>query len=85
MVDTTTCNLHVCHNAIQKCSQVFGEDLSELVIILYIWFKLSSSSREDYEEVQKSLACRVINFERFCNGKISEFSVIENMVAIMFM
>ena len=55
LVNISTCNLHVCHNAFQKGHQVFGEDLSELVISLYIWFKLSPSRREDYEEVQRKL------------------------------
>ena len=32
--------------------KVFGEDLSELIISLYIWFKLSAFRREDREEVQ---------------------------------
>ena len=36
----------------QKVLQVFGEDLSELVISLYIWFKLSAFKRRNGEEVQ---------------------------------
>ena len=55
MVNIYTCNLHVCHNAFQKGLQVFGEDLSEIVISLYMWFKLSVSRCEDYEEVQRKL------------------------------
>ena len=35
LVNISTCNLHVCHNAFQKVLQVFGKDLSELVISLY--------------------------------------------------
>ena len=55
MVNIYTCNLHACHNAFQKGLQVFGEDLSEIVISLYMWFKLSVSRCEDYEEVQRKL------------------------------
>ena len=55
LVNISTCNLHVCHNAFQKDLQVFDEDLSELVISLYISFKLSASRHEDYEEVQRKL------------------------------
>ena len=55
MVNISTYNLHVCHNASQKDLRVFGKDLSGLVIGLYIWFKLSASRREEYEEVQIKL------------------------------
>ena len=55
LVNISTFNLHVCYNAFQKVLQVFGEDLFELVISLYIWFKLSASRRENYEEVQRKL------------------------------
>ena len=55
LVNICTCNLHVYHNAFQKGLQVFGEDLSELVISLYISFKLTASRHEDYGEVQRKL------------------------------
>ena len=39
-------------NTFQKVLQVFGEDLSELSISLYTWFKLSTFKRRNGEEVQ---------------------------------
>lgn len=48
LVNTSTCNLHVCHNAFQKGLS------SKLVISFHIWFKLSGSRREEYEEVERS-------------------------------
>ena len=55
MINISAYNLHVCHNAFQKGLQVFGENLSEFFISLYIWFKLFTSILEDYEEVQGKL------------------------------
>ena len=55
MINISAYNLHVCHNAFQKGLQVFGENLSEFIISLYIWFKLFASILEDYEEVQGKL------------------------------
>ena len=62
MVNIYTCNLHVCHTAFQKGLQVFGENLSELVISLYPWFKLSASRLEDYEEIQGKFGLLVHKF-----------------------
>ena len=55
LIDIGTCNLHIFHKAFAKGPQVFGNELSELVIDIYTWFKLSAARREDYESVQENL------------------------------
>ena len=55
LIDIGTCNLHIFHNAFAKGLQVFCNEISELVIDIYTWFKLSAARREDYELVQEEL------------------------------
>ena len=55
LIDIGTCNLHIFHNAFAKGLHEFGNELSELVIDIHTWFKLSAARREDYQEVQESL------------------------------
>ena len=55
LIDIGTCNLHIFHNAFAKCLHEFGNELSELVIDIHTWFKLSAARREDYQKVQESL------------------------------
>ena len=62
MLNISTCNLHVYHSAFQKGLHVFVEDISELVIRLYICLKLPASKWEDYEEAQRKLS-----LPTFCN------------------
>ena len=52
LVNISTCNLHLSHNAFQKGLQVFGGSLFELAISLHIWLRPFASRREEYEEVQ---------------------------------
>ena len=49
LTDTGTCNLHSCHNAFAKGLEMFGSSISEFVIDLHLWFKMSAARREDYE------------------------------------
>ena len=51
LTDIGTCNLHICHNAFAKGLEVFGSSISEFVIDLHLWFKMSAARREDYEAV----------------------------------
>jgi len=45
----------MCHNAFAKGLEVFGSSISEFVIDLHLWFKMSASRREDYEAVQEEM------------------------------
>ena len=85
LVNISTCNLHVCYNAFQKVLQGFEEDLSELVISLCIWFKLSASRRENYEEVQESLACWLINllWLRLFSELLNSLMILNNTSLLM--
>ena len=52
LTDIGTCNLHICHNAFaQGLEVVGGSSISEFVIDLHLWFKMSAARREDYEAV----------------------------------
>ena len=55
LVNLSTCNIDLCYGAFQMGLQVFGEDLSELVISFHIGFKPSTSRCEEYEEFQRKL------------------------------
>ena len=49
LTDISMCNLHICLNAFAKGLELFGSSISESVIDLHLWFKMSAAHREDYE------------------------------------
>ena len=55
LTDIGTRNLHICHNAFAKGLEMFGSSISEFVIDLHLWFKMSAARREDYELVQEEM------------------------------
>ena len=55
LTDIGTCNLHICHNAFAKGLEMFGSNISEFVIDLHLWFKMSAVRREEYEVVQEEM------------------------------
>ncbi|PFX25307.1 hypothetical protein AWC38_SpisGene10081 [Stylophora pistillata] len=55
LTDIDTCDRHICHNAFTKGLEVFGSSISEFVIDLHLWFKMSAARREDYEVMQEEM------------------------------
>ena len=55
LVDIATCNLHVFHNAFSKALSHFGNSVSEFVVNIHLFFKLSPARKEDYKSVQEEL------------------------------
>ena len=55
LTDIGTCNLHICHNAFAKGLEMFASSISDFVIDLHLWFKMSAARREDYELVQEEM------------------------------
>ena len=51
LVDIATCNLHVFHNAFSKALSHFGNSVSEFVVNIHLFFKLSPARKEDYKNV----------------------------------
>ena len=54
LVDTGSCQLHVVHNAFRRGVQTFGEEVENLSIDLFYFFKLSPSRRENLQRFNKS-------------------------------
>lgn len=54
LVDISTCNLHVVHNSFGKGLEVYGNQIEELAVDIFFWFK-SAARREDYSTIQSSL------------------------------
>ena len=55
LVNTGSCQLHVVHNSFKKGVEAYGEDIENLCIDLFNFFKLSASRREDYAAIQQKL------------------------------
>ena len=56
LVNTGSCQLHVLHNSFKKKRvEAYGEDIENLCIDLFNFFKLSASRREDYAAIQQKL------------------------------
>ena len=51
LVNTGSCQLHVVHNSFKKGVEAYGEDVENLCIDLFNFFKLSASRREDYATI----------------------------------
>ena len=47
LVNTWSCQLHVVHNSFKKGVEAYDEDMENLFIDLFNFFKLSASRRED--------------------------------------
>ena len=62
LVDTGSCQLHVVHNAFRRGVQAFGEEVENLCIDLFYFFKLSPSRREDFAEIQQKLGLDEVVF-----------------------
>lgn len=54
LVDISTCNLHVIHNSFVKGLEVYGNQIEELAVDIFFWFK-SATCREDFSAIQRSL------------------------------
>ena len=55
LVNTGSCQLHVVNNTFKKGIEAYGEDIENLCIDLFNFFKLSASRREDYVGIQQKL------------------------------
>ena len=55
LVSTGSCQLYVVHNSFKKEVEAYGEDIENLCIDLFNFFKLSASKREDYAAIKQKL------------------------------
>ena len=55
LVNTGSCQLHVVHNTFRKGLESYGEDIENLCIDLFYFFKLSAARREDFLKIQQKL------------------------------
>ena len=64
LVETGPCQLHVVHNAFHKGVQAFGDDIENLCIDLFYFFKTSPARREDLAEIQYKIGLDEVAFIR---------------------
>ena len=73
LVDIATCNLHVFHNAFSKalCKRLshFGNSVSEFVVNIHLFFKLSSARKEDYKNAQEELGMPTHGFLKHVDSR----------------
>ena len=62
LVNTGSSQLHVLHNSFKKGVEASGEDIENLCIDLFNFFKLSASRREDYAAIQQKLVLMKLSF-----------------------
>ena len=55
LVSTRFCQLDVVHNSFKKRVEAYGEDIENLCIDVFNFFKLPASRREDYVAIQQKL------------------------------
>ena len=55
LVNTGSCQLHVVNNTFRKKLESYGEDIENLCIDLFYFFKLSAARREDFLKIQQKL------------------------------
>ena len=54
LLDISSCTLHVVHNSFGKGLESYGKNISEFIIEIHQWFKLSAARREDFALLQES-------------------------------
>ena len=62
LLDISSCTLHVVHNSFGKGLDSYGKNISEFVIEIYQWFKLSAARREDFALLQESKGAQKLSF-----------------------
>ena len=73
LVNTGSCQLHVVHNSFKKGVEAYGEDIENLSIDLFNFFKLSASRRENYAAIQQKLDLDEAVFLLSCRVHLSGF------------
>ncbi len=87
LVDIGTCVLHVVHNAFVKGLPCYGNNISDLVIDVHQWFKLSPARQEDYAALQvkqgvpvhkflKHVPCRWLALRAALNRFLAQWSTL---------
>ena len=69
-MDTGSCQLHVVHNSFRKGIEAYGEDIVNMSIDLFYFFKLSASRREDYIAIQQELYLDEVVFLRHVESRL---------------
>ena len=62
MLDIGTCSLHIAHNSFSKGLESYGGGVSDFVIDIHQWFKLSAARREDFAKLQESKGVHKVGF-----------------------
>ena len=69
LVNTGSCQLHVVHNTFRKGLESYGEDIENLCIDLFYFFKLSATRREDFLKIQQKLDLDEVVFLRHVESR----------------
>ena len=69
LVNTGSCQLHVVHNTFRKGLESYGEDIENLCIDLFYFFKLSAKRREDFLKIQQKLDLDEVVFLRHVDSR----------------
>ena len=69
LVDIGSCYIHVVHNSFAKAKETFSNDVEELAIDLFTYFKQSSARREDYNDVQIDIGVEEHMFQRHVSSR----------------
>ncbi len=62
LLEIGSCTLHVVHNAFAKGLEEYGKNISEFVLEVYQWFKLSAARREDFAALQEKKGVKTVGF-----------------------
>ena len=68
LVNTCSCQLHVVHNIFRKGLESYGEDIENLCIDLFYFFKLSAA-RRDFLKIQQKLDLDEVVFLRHVESR----------------
>ena len=67
LVNVSTCNFHVCHNAFQKGLQVFSKTSLNLSLVCIYGLSCLLPDMKIMKKFKESLACRFLNFWNMLN------------------
>ncbi|CAI6357860.1 unnamed protein product [Macrosiphum euphorbiae] len=69
LIDIGFCNIHLLHNAFLKGLKVFGENVSDLIVLMHNFFDGWPSRLEDFERIQTEMNMPNLRFIKHCSSR----------------
>jgi len=84
LVDIDFCNIHLLHNAFLKGLKVFGENVSDLIVLMHNVFDDWPSRLEDFERIQTEINMPNLRFIKHCSSRWLTIEPASNRLLLLW-